>query len=365
MACAGCTENNATERAPRPTPRPAPPLQTRPLTPDPAQKITVFPRRTGNERADRFIKEYTEAVTGNGKEKELWDSLRGSMAVPSHKHAVKTYSRVVFSTQNKQKISMDIFVPKTSGKKPPLLVWFPGGGFVMYLLGFPSGGLIAGKYGYATAFVFYTLSTTSSAKLPAGSRSWPQALIAGKQALRFLRDNAAKYGYDASKIVVGGFSAGGAIAGYLGATSGQNLLEGGSKIDPKTEVHGVWICSAVTNLAYFNTGDPNFNAKKKKWGQLYWALTFYMGRWAEGAQYGVKNADPMGHVGSAAAKVYWIISHGDADPVVPYDQATMMRDKLLSVGARVRLYRHKGEGHHLSTVQLSRMVHIMNLVHGP
>ena len=90
-----------------------------------------------------------------------------------------------------------------------------------------------------------------------------------------------------------------------------------------------------------------------------------MGRWAEGAQYGVKNADPMGHVGSAAAKVYWIISHGDADPVVPYDQATMMRDKLLSVGARVRLYRHKGEGHHLSTVQLSRMVHIMNLVHGP
>ena len=338
-----------------------------PRAPAPAQRITVFPQRTGNERMDRFIREYKEAVTGNGKEKELWDSLRASMSMASHKYPVKTHSQVHYTTLNKRKITMDIFVPQNTTKKPPLLVWFPGGGFVMYLMGFPSGGLIAGNYGYASAFVFYNLSSSSSSHFPAGRRSWPQALIAAKRALRYLRDNAAKYGYDATKIVVGGFSAGGTMASYLAATSGQNLLEEGPKSDPKTAVHGVWISSAVSNLAYFDPNDPKLNAKKTKWGKLYWPITFFLGQWADTpqAQWSIKQANPMGHVGPGAAKIYWIMSHGDADPIVPYDQSTAMRDKLLSVGARVRLYRHKGEGHHLSTVQLSRMVHIMKLVHGP
>ena len=361
---AGCTEDSTRERAPRPAPqwnpRPQVPASTR-------GRITVAPRRTGDKRTDRFIKEYLEAVTGRGKEQELWDSLRASMSTAAHKYPVDTYSQVHYTTLDKRKVTMDIFVPQKTKKKPPLLVWFPGGGFVMYLLGFPSGGLIAGNHGYAVAYVFYNLSTSSTGPFPAGRRSWPQALIASKRALRYLRDNATKYGYDASKIVVGGFSAGGAMASYLGATSGQNLLEAGPKSDPQTAVHGVWISSAVSNLAYFDPKDPNVTAKKNKWGKLFWAITFYLGQWAETpqAQWAIKQANPMGHVSSAAANIYWIMSHGDADPVVPYDQSTAMRDKLLSVGARVRLYRHKGEGHHLSTVQLSRLVHIMTLVNGP
>lgn len=361
---AGCVDDpkkEARPRLPRPTAKP------RPRPTEPLGKITVFPRRTGNPRMDRFIKEYKEAVTGKGKEKELWDSLAASMSGATHKYPIKSWTQVKYTTLNRQDVTMDIFVPQTSGKKPPLLVWFPGGGFVMYLLGFPSGGLIAGQHGYAVAFVFYNLSTSSTGAFPAGRRSWPHALIGGKRALRYLQDNATKYGYDASKVVVGGFSAGGAVASYLAATSGQNLLEEGPKADPKTAVHGVWISSAVSSLDYFNPSHPLSAARKTKWSKLYWAITFYLGQWVDGtqAQWAVKQADPMGHLTSAASNIYWIMAHGDADTVVPYEQAENMRDRLLKVGARVRLYRHKGEGHHLSTVRLDRLVHMMKLVNGP
>ncbi len=359
---AGCVDDPKKEARP---PAPRPRVKPRPPT-EPLGKITVFPRQTGNPRMDRFIKEYKAAVTGNGKEKELWDRLAARMS-SSHKYPTKSWTGVHYTTLNKRKVTMDIVVPQTTGKKPPLLVWFPGGGFVMYLLGFPSGGLIAGQQGYAVAFVFYNLSTSSTGAFPAGRRSWPHALIGAKRAVRYLRDNATKYGYDASKVVVGGFSAGGALASYLGATSGQNLLEEGPKADPKSEVHGVWISSAVSSLDYFNPNNPKSAARKTSWSKLYWAITFYLGQWVDTthAQWAVKQADPMGHVTNAASKIYWIMAHGDADKVVPYEQAENMRDRLLKVGARVRLYRHKGEGHHLSTVRLDRLTHMMKLVHGP
>ena len=361
----GCTENSTPHRPLRPAPGFDRPEPRTPARSDPAPRITVFPRRTGDRRMDALIQDYYLAVTAKGAEKKLWASLEQRMSAP-HQYPVTTHSQVHFATHNKRKITMDIFVPQKTTGKPPLLVYFPGGGFVMYLMGFPSGALISGQNGYATAFVFYQLSTSSSGQFPAGSRSWPQALISGKQALRFLRDNASKYGYDASKIVVGGFSAGGAIASYLAATSGQNLLEPGSTSDPKTAVHGVWIASPVTNLAYFDYNDPRTAARKAKWGKLFWAVTYYLGQWADTqqAQWAIKQASPLGHLGAPASKIYWLISHGDADTVVPFDQSTTIYNKLRSLGAPARLYRHKGEGHHLSTVRLDRLVHIMNLVHG-
>ena len=40
-----------------------------------------------------------------------------------------------------------------------------------------------------------------------------------------------------------------------------------------------------------------------------------------------------------------LIIHGDADPIVPYAQATRLRDALSSAGARNDMYTVKGGGH--------------------
>ena len=326
-------------------------------------KVSVSPRHTGDPRADRLIKRYLDTAVAD--QPRLNQLIGGA----THKYALKTWFNVHYTTHNGHKATMDIFVPQGTKKPPTMVVYFPGGGFVMYLLGFPSGGLISGQYGHAVAFVYYHLSTTSSGTHPAGTRSWPYALMEAKDALRYLRKNQTKYGYDASKIVVGGFSAGGYIAGYLGATSGKNLLQPGPVNDPATAVHGVMMASAISDMALFDPNDPNVQQMRNTWGTLYWALTYYMGVFADSP--GIprkrqKEASALHNIdsspGNPAKKIIWAISHGDKDTTVPYAQATALRDRLLSVGAQVRLNTFKNEGHNLVTINLKHLDLLVKLV---
>ena len=180
---------------------------------------------------------------------------------------------------------------------------------------------------------------------------------------------AAPDGYDASKMVVGGFSAGGYIAGYLGATSGKNLLQPGPVNDPATAVHGVMMASAISDMALFDPNDPNVQQMRNTWGTLYWALTYYMGVFADSP--GIprkrqKEASALHNIdsspGNPAKKIIWAISHGDKDTTVPYAQATALRDRLLSVGAQVRLNTFKNEGHNLVTINLKHLDLLVKLV---
>lgn len=102
-------------------------------------------------------------------------------------------------------LRLDIYRPEAlKGEVLPLIVWIHGGGFLSgskdqignYLR------IVAGK-GYVVAGIDYTIAP--SAKYPGPVRQ-------ARAALAFLSREAAKYGFDATRIVLAGDSAGAQIA---------------------------------------------------------------------------------------------------------------------------------------------------------
>ena len=118
------------------------------------------------------------------------------------------------------KMRLDIYLPK-GVVKPPLMIWVHGGGMVF-------GNENAVKYdesakllevliknGIAVASVNYRLAT----EVP-----YPKTGQDVKTAIRYLRINAAKYGFNPKKFAVGGDSAGGYLALMAAITGNQKSL---------------------------------------------------------------------------------------------------------------------------------------------
>jgi acetyl esterase/lipase len=113
---------------------------------------------------------------------------------------------------------LDILLPG-GGKKPyPVLFLVHGGGFEMgdkseYRDSYVPQALAKG---YAVVSINYRLS--SEAKFPA-------QIFDAKAAVRYIRADAAKYGFDPARIVALGFSAGGHLAALLGTSGDVPELE--------------------------------------------------------------------------------------------------------------------------------------------
>jgi acetyl esterase/lipase len=122
---------------------------------------------------------------------------------------------------------LDIYLPKGS-KNPPLMIWTHGGGFVF---GDENGMQfdetarlleVFIKNGIAVASVNYRLATI--AKFPVAGQD-------AKLAIRFLRANAAKFGFNPKKFATGGDSAGAYLA-LMSAFTGNQPSVFDSPSDP-------------------------------------------------------------------------------------------------------------------------------------
>ena len=115
---------------------------------------------------------------------------------------------------------LDIYLPKGVAK-PPLMIWIHGGGMMFgsenTIKYDDSAKLLEAliKNGIAVASVNYRLAT----KVP-----YPVSGQDVKTAIRYLRANATKYGYNSKKFAVGGDSAGGYLALMAAMTGNQKSL---------------------------------------------------------------------------------------------------------------------------------------------
>ncbi len=128
-------------------------------------------------------------------------------------------------------LKMDVLVPKSAGKKP-LVVWYPGGGFVH---ADKSGSLDHKTYvaeaGYAVASVEYRT-------ILAGA-TYVQGVADAKSAIRYLRAHADEYGIDIEKVAVWGESVGGYLAAMVGTTNGTGEFDIGDNLDQSSDVQAV------------------------------------------------------------------------------------------------------------------------------
>jgi acetyl esterase/lipase len=122
---------------------------------------------------------------------------------------------------------LDIYLPK-GVTKPPLLIWTHGGGFVIgdedFIKFDESAKLLEVliKNGVAVASINYRLAQEAS---------FPAAGVDVKTAIRFLRANASKYGYNPNKFATGGDSAGSYLA-LMAAITGDQASPFDDPTDP-------------------------------------------------------------------------------------------------------------------------------------
>jgi len=137
---------------------------------------------------------------------------------------------IEFARVDGQGLLLDLYQPK-GVERPPLFVWIHGGGWRGgSRKRVPLNAVV--EHGYALASISYRF--TDKAIFPAQIHDC-------KAALRWLRANAGRFGYNADWIAVGGSSAGGHLALLVGTSGDVKELEGtvGGHLDQSSRVQAV------------------------------------------------------------------------------------------------------------------------------
>ena len=255
--------------------------------------------------------EYTAAVE---RLKKAAKQRGGGRKLPE---GVKATRDVEYAKVDDQSLKLDLYVPTASKTKPRLLVWIHGGGWTKGSKNGVNGSMLrlTGE-GYAVASLDYRLT---------GLQSHPKQIHDCKGAIRWLRANAEKYGYDATRIGVGGGSAGGHLVLLLGTSGGVKDLEGtvGGNKEQSSKVQAV--------LDLFGPSDMTLFSKRNK-------------RFGEGkAADMLKSVSPVTYISKDDPPL--MIFQGDKDPLVPQQQSEHVHKLYQEAGLDSSLYIIKGATH--------------------
>jgi acetyl esterase/lipase len=230
-------------------------------------------------------------------------SLTASLNL-SAQNDVNSAKDIVYATTDGKNLDLDIYTSK-SQKNQPLIVWIHGGAWQTGNKDNPPLGLM--PYGYALASVNFRSST--EAKFPAQIHEI-------KAAIRFLRANAGKYGYNGDKIIIWGSSSGGHLAALVTTTNNNTELEGklGNHLQTTSTVQGGIDYYGPTNfLTILTQSTPHgLNVRLP-------ALALLLGNTVENAKSLATLASPVHQVSENDPALF--IVHGEQDIQVPINQS--------------------------------------------
>lgn len=156
----------------------------------------------------------------------------GNMSTPNNYDEVLAATEMLKDVSYNSKYAngdMDIFSPKASTSKLPLLVYIHGG---YYVGGDKKGGepycRVIAKEGYIVANINYVL---------APDEFYPAQVIQCNEAIKFLLENHEKYNIDINNIFIGGDSAGSHLSGVMGAFYTNEKLREKIDIEPSIEAN--------------------------------------------------------------------------------------------------------------------------------
>ncbi len=213
---------------------------------------------------------------------------------------------------------LDVFVPKSMAvKPPPLVVWIHGGAWENGSKeNAPSMQLV--PKGFAAASIRYRLSQVAP---------MPAQIDDCRAAIRFLRKNANKYGYDGTRIGVWGSSAGGHLVALLGT-----IGEGEDKVQAVVDWFGP---TALRRMSMYPSRMDHDSPEAPE-------ARLLGGPVQQNAELAEK-ANPIFYVTKDDPP--FLIQHGDADPLVTIEQSELLRDALKKAGVAVEMTTFHGAGH--------------------
>ena len=222
--------------------------------------------------------------------------------------------------------------PGAPAPKRPLIVYVPGSAWHRQSVWMGlSKALAAVARGYIFAIVEYR---------PSDIAPFPAQTEDAKTAIRFLRAHAEEYGIDPTKVVICGDSSGGHTASMVAITGDDAFNAGGYESESSAVSCAVdWFGpSDIAMMNYYPSGMDHHGEDSP-----------------EGFLIGRKNVlenpelaqatNPINYVSADKPLPPFLMMHGNADNVVPFNQSVRLYEKLRECGKDVTFYKLEGAGH--------------------
>jgi acetyl esterase/lipase len=256
---------------------------------------------------------------------------------------VAMYHDVVYATPatggKAVPLRLDLQVPKGAGDKP-LVVYITGGGFVTAM---KEGNLDQRTYiaeqGYAVASIQYRTVTDGA--------TYTDGIEDVKSAIRYLRANAGRYGFDATKTAVWGQSAGGYLASMVGVTNGLTRFDVGDHLNQRSDVQAVVDEFGATDLATlgedFDTAtQQQYSAPGNPFAQYLFGPGTTKSVLDDPAV--VAAANPITYIDKKTAPPFLIL-HGSQDHLISASQTVALQNALSAKGVTSTRYVLDGANH--------------------
>ncbi len=247
---------------------------------------------------------------------------------PSYEGLLDLRAHIPYLTVDGEHLDLQLIKPQwasSEGKGFPLVLFIQGSGWTKpnQFWELPQLSLLA-----ARGFVIASVTHRSCFTAPA-----PAFLKDVKAALRFLRLNAKEYDIDPARVCAFGTSSGGNTALLLGLTADDPAYETADHRGPSTRVQAVVDCFGPTDVdgmvAHWNAGTPADDNLLYNLG----------GKDPEHFRENLAKINPLHLVTPGRELPPFLILHGDADTLVPYEHSERLYHLLTECGYQADLVR--------------------------
>ncbi len=247
--------------------------------------------------------------------------------IAAYEYAV--HPNIVYGKENNVDLRLDVITQDRTKTPRPTLIYIHGGGWV---LGTKESSILKGlpflAHGMNVVNVEYRLASVSLA---------PAAVEDCRCALHWVYNHAAEYGFDTSKLVVEGHSAGGHLSlmtGMLTPAAGfdnECASPASSKNGNEVKVAAIISYFGITDVADLLHGPDT------RW----WALN-WLGSLPNRMEL-ARKLSPLTYVRKGLPPI--MLLQGNKDPIVPYSQGVRMHKALDAAGVPNEFITIPGGGH--------------------
>ncbi|PTS94547.1 alpha/beta hydrolase [Pedobacter sp. HMWF019] len=230
---------------------------------------------------------------------------------------------LVYTSVNGWEGKLDLYLPPSQKKGSPLVINIHGGGWNKGVKESQTGFSAFFNRGYAVANIEYRLTGTATA---------PAAVEDTRCALIHLIRNAKKFHIDVNRIVIMGSSAGGHLALMGGLLENNPIFDSNCPGLKNIKVAAIIDKFGITDVWDWAYGPYKTSASATSW----------LGDKAKDHEF-IKSVSPLYQVKKNSPPTF--IVHGDADPIVPYQESVALKAKYDELGVKCEFMTVKGGLH--------------------
>ena len=219
---------------------------------------------------------------------------------------------IVYTRVNGWEGKLDLYLPPAAKAASSLVINIHGGGWNKGVKESQRGFDNFFKRGYAVANIEYRLTQVATA---------PAAVEDTRCALIYLINHAKEFNINLSKIVIMGTSAGGHLALMGGLLENDHRFDTNCKPERKVKVAAIIDKYGITDVWDWAYGPYKTSKSASSW----------LGVQAQDHEF-AKSVSPVTYVKKSSPPTF--IVHGDADPIVPYEESLALKSKLDAAGVK-------------------------------